>query len=135
MVLVAWDRHREDWRTFRVDRMTPRVPTGPRFTPRELPDEDLAGYVSRRVSAAGWRHRARVTVHAPAAEVTERINPSVGVVTAIDDHTCVLDTGADSIETLAVYVGLLGRDFEVTDPPELVAHLRELAERYLRATG
>ncbi|MGH3878253.1 MAG: helix-turn-helix transcriptional regulator [Actinophytocola sp.] len=133
--LVAYDLDRQDWRTFRMDRMTPRTPTGPRFAPRELPDDDLAGYVSRRVSAAGWRHRARVTVHAPAAEVTERINPSVGVVTAIDDHTCVLDTGADTIETLAVYLGLLGRDFEVTDPPELVTHLRELAERYRRATG
>jgi predicted DNA-binding transcriptional regulator YafY len=57
----------------------------------------------------------------------------VGVVTAVDDTTCVLETGADSIDSLAVHLGLLGFDFEVSDPPELVAHLRELALRYQRA--
>lgn len=134
--LIAYDLERADWRTFRVDRMNPpRQPTGPRFTPRELPDADLASYVSRRVSAAAWRHRARVTVHASAAEVVDRINPAVGVVTAVDDRTCVLETGSDTIESLAVHLGLLGRDFEVVDPPELMAHLQELAARYQRATA
>ncbi len=133
--LVAYDLEKADWRTFRVDRMgPPRQPTGPRFTPRELPQEDLAAYVAGRVSAAAWRYRAHVTVHAPAPEVVARINPAVGVVTAIDESTCALDTGADTIESLAVHIGLLGLDFEVTDPPELVAHLRELAARYQRAT-
>jgi predicted DNA-binding transcriptional regulator YafY len=41
--LVAWDTQRGDWRTYRVDRVEPRIPTGPRFAPRELPAEDLAG--------------------------------------------------------------------------------------------
>ena len=78
--LVAWDVERDDWRTFRVDRIRPRTPTGPRFTPRDLPDDDVAAYVSGRVSAAAWRYRARVTVHAPAEVVAERINPAVGTV-------------------------------------------------------
>jgi WYL domain-containing protein len=64
----------------------------------------------------------------------ERINPAVGVVTAAGEGTCVLETGADTIDSLAVHLGLLGYDFEVVDPPELVAHLRELATRYQRAT-
>ncbi|MFD3919696.1 helix-turn-helix transcriptional regulator [Streptomyces sp. NPDC058595] len=132
--LVAWDVERDDWRTFRVDRIDPRLPAGPRFTPRPAPDGDVAAYVSRRVSAAAWRHRARVTVHAPAQAVVERINPAVGVVEAIDATTCVLDTGADSLETLAVHLGMLGYDFDVTEPPELVAHLRALAARYGRST-
>ncbi|MPY77050.1 MAG: WYL domain-containing protein [Actinophytocola sp.] len=132
--LVAFDVDRQAWRTFRVDRMSPpRVPYGPRFTPRELPDGDVAAYVSRRVSAAAWRYRARVTVHATASVVAERITPAVGTVEAVDADICVLDTGADSVETLAVYLGLLGVDFTVIDPPELVACLRELAERYGRA--
>jgi hypothetical protein len=66
--------------------------------------------------------------------VTARINPAVGVVEAVDEHTCVLDTGADSLTTLAVYLGLLEVDFEVTEPPELVAHLCALTARYTRAT-
>lgn len=132
--LLAWDVERADWRTFRVDRLTPRVPTGPRFTPRELPDADVAAYVSRRASAAAWRHHARVTVHAPAEVVTDRVNPAVGMVEVVDANTCVLETGADSLDTLAVYLGMLGVDFTVTELPELVAHLRDLTARYARAT-
>jgi hypothetical protein len=55
------------------------------------------------------------------------------VVEAIDEHSCVLATGADTVETVAVYLGLLDVDFEVTEPPELVDRLRVLAARYLRA--
>ena len=132
--LVAWDVERDDWRTFRVDRVEPRTPTGPRFAPREPPDGDVTAYVARRVSAAAWRYRARVTVHAPAAVVVARINPAVGTVEAVDDATCVLDTGADTVESLAVHLGLLGVDFTVLDPPELVAVIRELSARYGRAT-
>jgi predicted DNA-binding transcriptional regulator YafY len=132
--LVAWDVERADWRTFRVDRIAPRTPTGPRFTPRELPaGGDVAAYVARGVSSAGYRFQARVTVHAPAGELAARINPAVGLVEAIDDNSCILATGADSVDTVAVYLGLLDLDFEVTEPPELVARLRILADRYSRA--
>lgn len=133
--LLAWDADRQDWRIFRVDRMQPRGPTGPRFPPRELPDGDVAAYVSARVSAAAWRYRVRVTVHAPAEAVADRISPAVGTVDPVDDRTCVLHTGADTVGTLAVYLGMLGADFEVTEPPELVAELRQLADRYARAVG
>jgi predicted DNA-binding transcriptional regulator YafY len=128
--LLAYDLGRDDWRTFRVDRIRPRVPNNPHFTPRPLPTGNVAAYVSGRVSAAAWRHTARVLVHASAAEVADRINPAVGTVEPVDDHTCVLHTGADSVETLAVHLGLLNADFEVTGPAELVEHLRRLARRY-----
>jgi predicted DNA-binding transcriptional regulator YafY len=131
---VAWDTDRGDWRTFRVDRVEPRIPTGPRFTPRELPEGgDVAAYVARGVSSAGYRFQARVTVHASAAVIAARIHPAVGTVEAIDDHSCVLATGADRVETVAVYLGLLDADFEVTEPPELVAELRAVSDRYRRA--
>jgi predicted DNA-binding transcriptional regulator YafY len=55
------------------------------------------------------------------------------VVKAADEETCLLETGADTLETLAVYLGMLGADFKVDTPPELVAHLRDLADRYRRA--
>ncbi|WP_043467062.1 YafY family protein [Kitasatospora sp. MBT66] len=132
--LVAWDVEREDWRTFRVDRIRPRTPAGPRFAPRELPGGDAASYVARRVSGAAWRYHARVEVHAPAAAVIERINPAVGSVEAVDASRCLLTTGADTVQSLAVHLGMLDFDFDVTDPPELVAHLRRLASRYTRST-
>ena len=135
--LVAWDLDREGWRILRIDRVEPTTvtPTGQRFTPRELPEGgDLAAYVSRRVSAAAWRYHARVRVHAPAEEIRRRIPAAAGVVEAVDEGTCLLRTGANTLETLAVYLGMLGADFRADEPPELVAHLRDLADRYRRAT-
>jgi predicted DNA-binding transcriptional regulator YafY len=133
--LVAWDTDRTDWRTFRVDRIRPHVPPGPRFTPRDLSDDAVAALVSRGVPAAARRFQARVTVHAPAAAIAERIGPWVGTVEAIDDGRCILDTGADSLEILAVYLGMLDADFTVIEPPALVAHLQALAGRYARAAA
>lgn len=133
--LVAWDRDRADWRTFRVDRMTPSFPAGPRFTPRALPDEDLARYVSASVSSAPWRVTAQITVHAPAEQVAERVPEFVGPVRSVDEHTCILSTGNDNVELLAAWLGMLGFDFTVTEPPELVAAVRALGRRYTRAAG
>ena len=131
--LVAWDADRADWRTFRVDRMRLKTPNGPRFGERPAPAADIAAYVAGRVSAASWRYEVRVTVHASAQVVRARLNPTVGTVQEIDATSCLLLTGADHLDTLAVYLGLLGHDFDVTEPPELVDHLRGLAARYDRA--
>src|SRR5262245_38597063 len=130
--LVAWDTDRTDWRTFRVDRIAPGVSLGTRFTPRELSDAEVEALVSRGVPHAARRFQARVVVHTPAATLAERIGANAGTVTAIDDEICLLDTGADSLEMMAVYLGTLGVDFTVADPPELVEHVRTLAARYAR---
>jgi predicted DNA-binding transcriptional regulator YafY len=131
--LVAYDLDRNAWRTFRVDRLTPKIPTGPRFTPRELPAEDLAAYVRRGVVEAYQQVRARIVIHAPVNVIAERHTPIVGSLEAIDENTCVLESGANNPEALALYLGTLEADFTVTDPPELVERLRELADRYARA--
>jgi predicted DNA-binding transcriptional regulator YafY len=133
--LVAWDVARGAWRTYRADRIEPRTPTGPRFTPRPLPDEDVARYVARGVGSATWRYQAKVLVHAPASVVAERLPAAVGAVTAIDERTCRIDTGSDNVEMLAVWLGMLGEDFEVQDSPELQEQFRALAARYTRAAG
>jgi predicted DNA-binding transcriptional regulator YafY len=132
---VAWDIDREAWRTFRVDRIEPRLPLGARFTPRPLPDEDVAAYVARGVTGSGWGFRAQVIVRAPADAVRERIGPWIGTVESIDERSCLLDAGASSPEMMAVYLGLLDADFTVTEPPELIDHLRRLAERYRGSTA
>ncbi|GMA25542.1 DNA-binding transcriptional regulator [Luteimicrobium album] len=131
--LLAWDLDRADWRTFRLDRCgLPTPPRGPRFVPRELPDEP-ADLVRRGVSAAGAQVRARVVVHAPVAAVLSRVSPAVGTVTARDDDTCLLDAGAESPAVLARYLAWLDADFEVLGPPEVQAEVRALAARYARA--
>ncbi len=133
--LVAWDDDRQGWRTFRVDRIAGTDPTGIRFRERALPDPDITAYIARNVSRAGWRYRARFTVQASAVDVLEKINPAVGVVEPIDESTCVLESGADDLWTMAVYIGALGYDFTVEEPPELIEHLRMLSDRYRRAVS
>jgi predicted DNA-binding transcriptional regulator YafY len=133
--LVARDQPSGRWATFRVDWMDLRMPTRRPFTPRPMPEEDYTSFVLRDVASTGWNVHARITVFAPADEVLSRINATVGVVESIDERTCVLVTGGDSYEIIAVYIGMLGLDFRVTAPDELVAHLRVLAGRYARSTG
>lgn len=134
-LLVAWDVDRRDWRTFRIDRMTLKIPNGPRFAPRDPPSDDLAAYVARGVSTAAWRHRARLRVHASVADIAERLPPAVGPIEEVDDQTCIVSGGAESLQTLALYVGMLDADIDVLDNPALVDHLARLARRYARAAG
>jgi predicted DNA-binding transcriptional regulator YafY len=133
--LVAWDVTREDWRTFRVDRISPKIPTGPRFTPRDPPDPDVAGYVARGAATALWRHRARVRLHAPITALRDRVAPSIGTLEALDDGHCIFSTGADTLSMLALHLGMLDVDFDVLDPPELRAALAALGARYTRAAA
>ena len=133
--LVAWDRRREDWRTFRVDRLGRPAATGARFTARELPAKDASAYVERRISSAPSRFEARVTVHAPAAEIASRLPSYWGRFEPIDAHSCEYRAGDDALGWLAMRITMLGVDFEVHEPPELIEHLRELARRLRRAAG
>jgi predicted DNA-binding transcriptional regulator YafY len=131
--LVAWDTDRDGWRNFRADRIRPRTPAGPRFTPRPLPpDQEIAAQVARGAAEATWRYRARVIVHAPAAHVRARLPIPVRVEPLGGDR-CAFEPGSDHPELLALYLGMLGADFTIADSPELVAALRTLTGRYQRA--
>lgn len=133
--LVAWDLGRESWRTFRVDRIEPRLATGLRFRPREAPDGDFAAYATRSVGYTPYPHHARVRLHAPAAKVAERIPASLGMLEAIDEHSCRFSSGGMSLDMLAVWMAMIGFDFEVEEPPELWERLRVLAERFAKAAS
>jgi predicted DNA-binding transcriptional regulator YafY len=133
--LVARHAETGDWKAHRVDWMILRMPTRRSFLPRPLVGEDYASFVLRTVAFAGWTVHTRITVLAPASEVLSRINAAVGVVEPIDDDTCVLVTGGDSVEVIAVYIGMLGIDFRVEEPAELVEHLRVLGARYARSVA
>lgn len=131
--VVCRDARTGTWAPVRLDRMRLQTPGGRRFEPRPLAGGDYTSFVLREVAHAGWQVHARIVVDAPAADVLARINPTVGVVEELDDDRCVLVTGADSVEIVAVYIGMLGLDFHVTDPPELVDAVAALGRRYLRA--
>ncbi|NUS44041.1 MAG: YafY family transcriptional regulator [Mycobacteriaceae bacterium] len=131
--LFAWDLDRDDWRTFRVDRITPAIPTGPRFAPRELPpDDQITARLIKAIGESTWRYRARIIVHAPADYVRGRLPIPVDVEELGADR-CAFRPGSDHPEMLALYLGLLGADFDVDEGPELVQALDVLADRYRRA--
>lgn len=132
--LVAWDSARRDWRTFRVDRIQPKPVTGPRVAPRQPPASDLAAYVARGIWYAP-PCRARVKLLASAETVAERLPPCIGMIEAIDPQSCVLDMGAATFESLAMQLALLGVDFEIAGPPELIQEVQNLTHRYQRAIG
>jgi hypothetical protein len=85
------------------------------------------------VGSLAWRFQARVRLYAPAEIIADRIPPTAGPLTAIDEHTCLLETGGESLDNLAAFMGALDVDFDVLDPPELRGLLRKLARRYARA--
>jgi len=131
--LVAFDTDRDDWRTFRVDRIEPRPPAGPRFAPRPLPpDKEITAQLARGVGEATWRYRARVIVHAPAAHVQSRL-PIPVEVEAFGENKCAFEPGSDHPEMLALYLGMLDADFVIVGSPELVDVLRKLTRRYQSA--
>jgi predicted DNA-binding transcriptional regulator YafY len=132
--LAAYDVNREDFRTFRVDRIAKNVSTGRRFLPRPIPEGDAAAYVARSVSSSGYRYQARVLLHAPLAQMNEQISPLSGRLQRVDDDCCRLETGGESLYSLGLHLAMLGVDFEVEDPPELLEHVRTLAGRLQRAS-
>ena len=120
---------------FRADWLAPRMPTRRRFEPAPLPGGDYTAFAMRSIAMSGWNVHARLRVAAPASAVIARINPTVGVVEAVGDDASVLVTGADSLDTVAAYIGMLNMDFTVESPTELVPLLRTLSERYARAAA
>jgi predicted DNA-binding transcriptional regulator YafY len=132
--LIAWDPRREGWRTFRIDRLRKPASTGVRFTSRSLPANDPAAFVRQSISRAPNRFEAVVTLHASAEEMTSRVPAHWGAIEPIDARTCKYRTGDDDLRWLALRVAMIGVDFEVHEPPELLEQLRLLAVRLKRAT-
>ncbi|MET7513820.1 WYL domain-containing protein [Streptomyces sp. NPDC005480] len=134
--LVAYDIDRDDWRTFRVDRVAEPFATGARFAPRELPTGDAAEYLRRSMSGRGRpSYDIDVTFEAPADFVVARLPSALGAPEARPDGTCRLRaTATDSVEWLALRLALVDCEFTVHGPDQLADYLRELSSRLARAT-
>jgi predicted DNA-binding transcriptional regulator YafY len=130
--LVAWDRARGDWRTFRIDRMTRPAAAGARFKARQLPARDAAAYVEQSIAGAPNRFEAHLTLHAAAEQVTSRVPFHWGTITPIDASSCEYRTGDDDLRWLALRIVMLGVDFELHEPPELADQLKAVADRLRR---
>ncbi|WP_086667228.1 helix-turn-helix transcriptional regulator [Lentzea kentuckyensis] len=128
--LVAWDVLRDDWRTFRLDRMSVRTPFGARFTPREIPGGDAGAFVAARV-ADRWPVQGVVRLSVPAEEAVEW--HSYGEVLAVDETSCHVRVGGETMDDVVFMLASITVDFEVVSPPELSDALIRAADRFRRA--
>jgi predicted DNA-binding transcriptional regulator YafY len=129
--LLAWDLDRNDWRTYRVDRITPRTPNGPRFTPRPIPGGDVAGFVAALFKGSrgsdAWPCRGQVVLHAPVSAVLPYIGD--GMLEALGPDRCRLTAGSWSWTGLAASIARYDVPFEIVDSPELRKACSTLARR------
>ncbi|MFC0031977.1 helix-turn-helix transcriptional regulator [Micromonospora chaiyaphumensis] len=134
--LLAFDLDRDDWRTFRLDRVTTAVATGARATTRDVPGGDVAAFVASRTMRMAPTCKADVMLHAPAARVVDRLGgPPPGTLTDQPDGTCRWLAPPDTPEWHALRLASIGLPFTVNGPPELVAHLRSTAALFRSGTA
>lgn len=124
--LVAFDLDRQDWRTFRVDRLKNLALTGHTFAPRRLDNPEQL--VRAALSSTPYRYRAEVRVAAPPEELSRRVAPNVGIVEPAGRDS-LLRIGADNVAWLASFLIEMDLPFEVVAPPDLRAEFHDLAVR------
>jgi predicted DNA-binding transcriptional regulator YafY len=129
--LVAHDLDKLQWRSFRVDRLGDPLPTGVRSRPPRPPD--AARFVSEGISTRPYRWRARVRLDAPADVVAGLVPSTVAVVEAMDEQHCLLTSGSDSLDAIALHLAGLGIPFTPLEPPQLRERCLILAERLHQA--
>ena len=129
--LMGYDVDRDDWRTFRLDRLREVHVSTWRFTARA--HEDPVTYVHRAVTSSPYPHQVLVRFLATAEAVRAAYPVSAVSVEPETEETCLLRTGGDDLAMVAVYLGLAGHDFEVLEPPELADHCAVVARRFERA--
>src|SRR5690606_1999515 len=130
--LVAYDLTRHDWRTFRVDRVADPASSGARFRPRELPGGDAAAFVQASIASTPTAYDVEVRIQAP-AEVVERIVSRWGTVEAVDDRSCRLQMGVDTLDWPTFLLGAIDAPFHVVRPAELLDHLHHIGRRFLES--
>jgi predicted DNA-binding transcriptional regulator YafY len=132
--LAAYDLHRHDWRTFRVDRVSGPRSTGRHFSPKPIPTGDAADYVRSSINSVFASHAVVVELAAPAGLVRERFG-NWAVVSEIDDERCRMEVSSEGFEWPTTMLVGLGVDFRVVSPPEFRRHLAEAGARFTRSAG
>jgi predicted DNA-binding transcriptional regulator YafY len=134
--LVAYDLTRNEWRSFRLDRVTGKPqPTGARFRPRTLPAADAAEFVRRNIAAAPGTWEVKAIIEAPAAVIRDRIGRWATVEEDGPGRCLVTMTPPENHDWPLIALAVAGADFQVIDPPELAERVRDWATRFTRAAA
>ncbi|WP_207208644.1 helix-turn-helix transcriptional regulator [Nocardioides oleivorans] len=128
--LVAWDRDRTDWRSFRLDRISDPEPTGQRFRPRDLPGGDALAFVQQGIRRMPQRYAVRVRLAMAADDLAARVG-RWGTVTP-DGAGCVLEMNVDDLDWPVMVLAGSGADFTVESPVELADKVAEVGGRFSR---
>jgi len=133
--LACWDLMREDWRTFRVDRLSNAAMQETRCAPRVVPFGDLATYVAQSIDTRTQTFRARVELLAPQTEVAQWMPWFAGQLTPLDEHRCLFEAGEQDLDRLAYYLSMMDVDFIVHEPRELLDHVQRMSARLARSVA
>jgi predicted DNA-binding transcriptional regulator YafY len=129
--LVAYDRDRQDWRTFRVDRIREPRTSGHTFRPRELPAPDALSFVQAGMRTMPQRYAVRVVFDADAERVARAVG-RWGTVTGTSTRA-VLEMGTDTLDWPMFVLATVDADFTVESPPELAEASTRAGERFARS--
>ncbi|MEV7604728.1 transcriptional regulator [Paenarthrobacter sp. NPDC089322] len=127
--LVAWDVDREDWRTFRADRIASLPSERKKYVPRPLPAEDLAAYVQQSITRSPYRFDVVVRLRAPLAEVAAVVGPHIASLSPDGPTATILRAGWDNLAAPAAQLAALDMDFEILEPAEFKSFARHLSHR------
>jgi predicted DNA-binding transcriptional regulator YafY len=132
--LIAWDLDRQNWRSFRLDRLSEPRSTGVQFAPRELPFQDAATFLRMGIEAVARQLEVEAIVDTSAEEVRSRLGAWASV-EDLHDGRCRVRMASDAPEWPTVALCTLGVGFEIVSPLEMVEFVRACAERLRRATA
>ncbi len=131
--LVAYDRDRMDWRSFRVDRIAAPRASGQRFRPRELPAEDAPSFVRAGIRSMAHRYQVRVRFEADAATVAAYVD-RWATVEPDGPGACRMVMATDTLDWPLMVLARIDAAFAVEGPGELREQVASAAGRFARAT-
>ena len=138
--LVAFDLDRDDWRTFRVDRIRGRLRVGGRGRRRTVPGGDPAANVKRQLQRGGDDRDGtavpgRIRVTAPAARIQHRVPSRYATIEPDGEDACVVSTRGAWHDSFLVWMATLGEPIEILGPPELRDAARGVLKRLTAGVG
>ncbi|MEU1147401.1 YafY family protein [Streptomyces sp. NPDC005863] len=131
--LLGHDQDRDDWRIYRLDRISGLTPIRHRFVRRAVPGGDPASYVAGKIASAPVRYRAVATVREPADAVRHRTWALATRIRATGPNECTVDCSGDHLPGIAQILTGLGADYTLDADEAVRDHLRTAARRALDA--
>ena len=129
--LVAWDLDKADWRSFRLDRMTPKLPGGGPFKRRQIPTGDAGSFLAARLKGSGdgdaWPCYGELLLELPAAEIAPWLGD--GELEQVSETACRVRAGSWSWAGLLSWALRFDAPFSILGPEAFVESANGLAAR------